>query len=428
LNTYTYIEYLNETVTSDDSADEASNAQALYRWSVVKAGLVLEGVSSGSEEGLLEWLAAQEHPIVLVIPGEKVVLQQVPYNEKEKRHFAKMLPYELEDRVVEDVEGLHFAIGKKQIDCANIAYVDEQWFSQLLTVFTKNDFSVGRCVADFQQLNAQDKQTIFWFCGDQLLVHSAKGMGFSSRGDTAAILLQAMLSQLDDSEIDTGDYKIYITASSASANDQQDQQSIERVFHTLVPAANVSVHIENPPQSLDNEMAINFCCGPYEKKMPASQQLKEFRLLGMLAMVAILAFVSVNFADIYSLSLKSHHKKQLTEEAYRKVIPQGVVNDPVRQLARKLEQAGSSNDAPSQVVYLLSNVAPVVQALSVDLSAINYSHKEKSLRINIQADSFNQVEKIRTDINAKGLFAELLSSNAIDNKFQARLRISVEPR
>jgi general secretion pathway protein L len=394
----------------------------------MNAGTSLEDAISGPEDALLEWLAANEHPIVLVISGEKVVLQQVPYNEKEKRHFAKLLPYELEDRVVEDVEGLHFAIGERQIDYANIAYVDEQWFSQLLAVFTESGFSVSRCVADFQLMSVEDKQTIFWFCGDQLLVHSAKGMGFSSREDTATLLLQTMLSQLDDSEIDAADYKIYITESSASANDQKDQQSVERIFHTLVPAATISLQTEKPSLSLDNEIAINFCCGPYEKKMPASQQLKEFRLLGMLAMVAILAFASVNFADIYSLSIKNQHKKQLTEEAYRKVIPQGVVNDPIRQLARKLEQVGSLNEDPSRAVYLLSNVAPVVQALNVDLSAINYSHKERSLRINIQADSFNQVEKIRTDINAKGLFAELLSSNAIDNKFQARLRISVEPR
>ncbi|ODS24583.1 hypothetical protein AB835_03100 [Candidatus Endobugula sertula] len=59
---------------------------------------------------------------------------------------------------------------------------------------------------------------------------------------------------------------------------------------------------------------------------------------------------------------------------------------------------------------------------------MNYSKKDRAMRLNIQADSFNIVEKLRTDINQKGLSAELLSSNAIEEKFQARLRISTGER
>ncbi len=140
-----------------------------------------------------------------------------------------------------------------------------------------------------------------------------------------------------------------------------------------------------------------------------------------------MAFVGINGADIYALNLQNQQQKALIEQSYRKVIPRGVVNNPVRQLERKLGQASSTGGGEaSQVIYLLSHVAPVIEALDVDLSTINYSNKHKSLRINVQADSFNQVEKIRTDINAKGLLAELLSSNAVEDKFQARLLISLE--
>jgi type II secretory pathway component PulL len=72
-----------------------------------------------------------------------------------------------------------------------------------------------------------------------------------------------------------------------------------------------------------------------------------------------------------------------------------------------------------------SHVDPSIQKLDVDLLTINYSHKEKILRLSVQASSFNMVEKLRTDIEEKGLAAELLNSNAVDNKFQARLRISM---
>jgi type II secretory pathway component PulL len=72
-----------------------------------------------------------------------------------------------------------------------------------------------------------------------------------------------------------------------------------------------------------------------------------------------------------------------------------------------------------------SHVDPVIQKLDIDLLTINYSHKEKILRLSVQASSSNIVDKLRADIEEKGLTAELLNSNAVDNKFQARLRISM---
>jgi hypothetical protein len=210
---------------------------------------------------------------------------------------------------------------------------------------------------------------------------------------------------------------------------RQTSEDIERVFTTLAPSAELKVHAGIPPLSLENPQAINFCTGRYANKPSASQQLKEFRLLGLLAIVTVLAFVIINFADVYSLHVKNQQLQEQIMSAARIVIPQGnIQTNPLRQLMQKLDQTESGNAEPSQAVYLLSIVAPMVRALDIDLSALNYSNKEKSLRLNVQAESFNLVEKLRADIDAKGLFVEILSSNAIDNIFQARLRVSLEKR
>ena len=95
---------------------------------------------------------------------------------------------------------------------------------------------------------------------------------------------------------------------------------------------------------------------------------------------------------------------------------------------RKLAKINLSNEKSSQAVYLLSHVAPAIQSLTVNLSTVSYSHKEKLMRINVQVDSFNIVEKLRTDIINRGLFAKFLSSNVIDEKFQAHLRISAREK
>jgi hypothetical protein len=47
------------------------------------------------------------------------------------------------------------------------------------------------------------------------------------------------------------------------------------------------------------------------------------------------------------------------------------------------------------------------------------------LRINIKANSFSGVEQLRQALGERGVAAELQSSNATDNGFQARLKISM---
>jgi type II secretory pathway component PulL len=79
----------------------------------------------------------------------------------------------------------------------------------------------------------------------------------------------------------------------------------------------------------------------------------------------------------------------------------------------------------SRSIYLLSKIAPVLTRLNIDLTTVNYSNREQILRINIKANSFSGVEQLRQALGERGVAAELQSSNATDNGFQARLKISM---
>lgn len=422
---YIYIEWLSQNSAAPDNVKDAEHGNVEHsdhgncRWGITNAGVVLGDSVYGTYDEFVQWLPPENHPIILIIPGEKVVVNRVPYLEKEKRHFAKMLPYELEDHIIEDVDELHFAMGKMQAGETGVAYINEQWFSELHHEFESRDVSISRCFADFQRIKASENEVIIWLDGDRVMTHSDSGLGFSSNKKMASVLLQNLLSNIDNSTEKHQQFSLYVTGADGI------EHEIERIFNTLAPAIELTVHYQMPPLSLEHSQAINLCSGQYAKKSSMSKEIKEFRLLGLLGIVSLVMFLLVNFFDIYLMNKENNRLRQEIETAYRAVIPRGVVNDPVRQLTRKLGQAGHSTDN-SQAVYLLSGVASPIQSLGVNLSAINYNNKEKSLRLNIQADSFNIIEKLRTELNTKSIAAELLSSNAVDDKFQARLRVSLE--
>ena len=408
--------------------DEVSHRQQWYfQWGLTKDDLFFHtsqdhALQKGTEAALFEWLANNQcQSITLILPGERVVTRSVSYHEKEKRHFAKLLPYAVEDDVIDEVDSLHFSIGLKQQTTATIAYINNDWFLSLWELFQQHSISITHCVADFQCIIPTNKKLTFWFSGQRLFVHSEAGAGFSCARELASTLLHSFFLEYENmsEEDNANDFFVYMECDLES-----DQGlAIVNLFDDVAPELNREFLKAYPGFSDALPQTIDFCVGPYAKKTSRSQWIKEYRGVGILAVIACVLFLGMNFFTLYTLQHKNQTLKNEIELVTRQVIPRGVINDPVRQLRQKLGQAASSNDQPSQVVYWLSIVAPIVKSLGVEVSAINYSHKEQELRVNIQADSFNMVEKLRVEINQQGLNAELLSSNAKDNQYQARLRI-----
>ncbi len=415
-NAYTYIQLITDT--------DGLEGSAIYRWGSVESLSDWQDAQRGGEEELMAWLQRSQQAVVLIIPSEKVVCHHVPFDEKNNRHFLKALPYEIEDHVMGDVEELHFAVGVKQAPQATIAYVNQQWFTEFLQKFIDQDVDIIRCIADFQLLTTAADEKVFWFKRDRLLAHTPDGLGFSTSQDLAPIVLQNILANNEHKLTVYMTDDVYQPNTTISSRTAEDYDDVKLLFHTLATDAECEFHTTPPSLSINNSQNINFCSGLYRKKLPVAQWFKEFRGVAMLAVATIATFFVVNIVDATSLSSANKKKRQEIEQAYRTVIPRGVVNDPVRQLTRKLGRS-SSNEKPSQAVYLLSIVAPAVQGLGVDMSTINYNNKNRQMSINVQANSFNDVEKLRSEIASKGLNAQLLSSNAVDDKYQARLRIEL---
>lgn len=393
------------------------DAKASYQWGMADHELRADHAQQGSEAQLLEWLEQQSQDITLVLPGEEVVTREVDYNDSEKRHFAKMLPYELEDDIVDDVEQLHFATGLKGNGKATIAYLNEDWFADIRQVIIAEGLHVHRCIADFQLIVTEPGHISLLFGDDRLQVHTSSGAGFACAEAMAPALLTSFLQTVDDDVA----LSVYIQAPRHS----DPATTLVNMMNTIAPDYRSEFYYQTPPLSCDNPQAINFCIGAYGKTISQSQWVKEFRGIAVLACIAFFAFVGVNSFDIYRLHQKNQLLQKNIEELTRTVIPRGVINNPVEQLRAKLRNTNNTNNEPSQSVYLLSVVAPLIHQLDIDLSAVSYSNKDRQMGLNVQADSFNAVEKLRTEITTKGLEAELLSSNAIDDKFQARLRVKL---
>ena len=398
---------------SEDDADIVRH----FRWAYVdELSDWPEDAETGIDKDLLMALDDNTVPAILLIPGNKVVSLPVSYNKKEARHFLKLLPYQLEDDVLGPVEDLHFAVGapnNKEATSVSVAYIDQQWLFALLEWFKASNIAIERCIADFQCLRAVDNELLLWFVDDHLLGHRANGLGFSVSQSLSQLFLKDLLLKQQDLE-DPWQVKVYV-------NDSETKEIIES---HIVPPVDYEIVIAQPPLAFVQDNHLNFCSGKYGKKLPLERWWQEIKPIAILAAVATAIFFLSTFADIYLLKQQKAEYQADMLAAYREVIPRGPATDPVRRLKAKLGTSASVTQS-SQSVYLLSKVAPVLDELDITLTTLKYSGREQALRININAASFNGIEQFRQKVEQQGIKAELQSSNAGKEGFQARLRIAL---
>lgn len=408
----------DENIETDSrSVDEAKTVSITrhFRWGYIDELSNWPGDShSGSEDDLLLSLSNHQQPALLLIPGHKVVGLSVDYNKKEARHFLKLLPYQIEDDVLGSVDNLHFAVSRnKEADKVVVAYADFEWLESLLTWMRVSGIKVENCIANYQILHASDNELLIWFTDGRVVGHRSNGLGFS----IAQSLSQAFLKDILRNQHESAEpisVRVFV-------DDAETQEIIES---HIMPPVEYDVLIGQPPLSFSQESQLNFCNGRFGKKLPLDQWWKELKPVAMLAAASVVVFFVATFADIYMIKQQQSAYKEDMVTAFRTVVPRGAASDPVRRLKGML---GNNTEAePSQVVFLLSKVAPVLDKLEINITTLNYSNRERALRVNIQAKSFNGVEQFRQQLSQQGINAELQSSNAAAEGFQARLRIGLE--
>ncbi len=399
----------------EESVDDNGDTLREFRWvDLAHAQHWPSGAQQGDGDALLEAVNTGQS-VLLLIPGFKLVSFSVPYNKKEARHFLNLLPYQIEDDVLGDVEDLHFAVSaNKESENVSAAYAEVAWLESVVTWFSNNGLVVESCIPDFQCMDVAPNELMLWFSEGKVLGHRGNGLGFSIAHSLAKPFLKDLLQNQQDLE-DPWLITVYV----------DDAAAQEYVQANVLPVVEYDCVVGRPSINFNQSNQLNFINGKLGKKLPVSKWWNESKSIAGLAAAAMVVFFVASFTDIYFLQKEQARIQNEIVTSFREVVPSGSVSVPVRRLKAMLGSGGQDKQS-SQSIYLLSKIAPELTKLKIELSTLNYSNREQILRINVRADSFNGVEQLRQALDKKDVTAELQSSNATDNGFQARLKISMK--
>lgn len=363
----------------------------------------------------------------LILPGNSVGTRELEYSEKEKKHLRNLLPFQLEESVVGDVEDLHFALGTPADGRVVVAYTDKVWLQAVFAELAALGIEVTRCwsaplvlpLADAAASDTYNNWSLGLYDG-QFYLRYAPTLGFSLAESHARMALSLLLTSQE--RVDRLP-DLHLRAAT--------EDDLARL-NALVPAElqdSIKDQVVADAWTLDlGTSAIDLCQGEFSQRLPIERWWKMWKSIAIFAGVCVAVYLGVLIFEIQKLSSENLKIRQQIETSARAVIPQGRMVDPEKQLTTLLKQLQPTNQT-GRVMDLLAVVLPQIASVpNVSIKGVAYVGEIGELNINVQADNFATFETLAQNIRGQGFNAEVLSANAQGNVQTARLRITRNPQ
>ncbi len=344
--------------------------------------------------------------VVIGLPSDDVRTAVLEVSADERKHLASSLPYMMEEQVADDVEDLHFVSAPIDEEAYLVAFTRKaqmaNWIEALPGAEELKLFSPEALC-----LPVNGNECCIVVQGQEAVMRWSESQG--ARVDLT--LLSVVLDSLPDAP---GSLVIYGTDRDAVMAHLSDEQASRVDWRQGGWGALLMLTQASPP--------INLRQGAFAPRLPLGKWWNIWKTVAIAAGVAMALQFVADLAQYQTLKSHNLDLRSAIQESYRKANPRGAVVDVEKQLNRQLSEF-AGGDGVAAFTPRLVDVVTATLAHDGRVTSVNYSAGQ--LRLNLTADNFAAVERIRQQLEQSGLKATLETSNARGDEVRARLRVEV---
>jgi general secretion pathway protein L len=344
--------------------------------------------------------------VVVGLPSDEVRSTLLEVSPEERKHLAKSLPFMMEEQVAEDVDSLHFVSSALDDEHHIVAFTRRDYMESWVEQLAFND-SLKVFAPEALCLPLENDECCAVVDGDEVVLRWSAAHG--ARVDLSLLtMLLDSLSELPSRLV------IYGTDREKVVSRLSDSQA-ELIDWRQGGWGAVLMLTNSLPQ-------VNLRQGSFAPPLPLAKWWGVWKVVAIAASVALsLQFVS-DVSQFQKLKAQNLELRSAIQDSYRKANPRGAVVDVEKQLDRQIAEftgeAGVSAFTPRLV-----DVVTATMAESGRVTSINYTSGQ--LRLNLTAEDFAAVERIRQALEQSGLKATLETSSARGDEVRARLRVEI---
>jgi general secretion pathway protein L len=366
--------------------------------------------------------------ICVLVPGTDVLLTEPEVPLKAGTKLLQVVPYALEEQLADDIDDLHFAIGKRAADSARtpVAVVRRALMDEWVTGLKSNGLEPECMYADSDLLPENPGQSVALMEEDVVVVRPPLGtpvtLPVEALGEALEIAQQAT-PETSQEIATTGIRGLVLYTGAAewhqhSAKIEALRERFDGIKIQLLSAGPLALF----GQQLPTAAPINLLQGPYAPVTARTVGWKSWRVAAILLACLVGLHVVGKAAELTALK---HTEKTLDKsmgETFRQAMPGERSALDMRRRMEQRYQAAVSGGGPGG---LLPALQALVQARStapaMTLQALSFH--QGTVELKISARDAASLDHISQSLRANGWQADLTSGNNVASGYEGRIQI-----
>ena len=400
-----------------------------------------EGVRTGPRQrGPLSLAAAiaQNHRLVVLVPATEVMLVEPELPPGSGAKLARAVPFALEELVTDDIDTLHFAIGRRGADNTTaVAVVARSLMDAWRSTLQSAGLHPAAMYADVSLMPRNPGQTVLWAEEGRVSVRRAAGPPFTVEVSPIEDALAAAGVIHDEPAAapvaaegeDAGPITAPVPEDALLFATPEDWAGIQNRFDRLLDRfASMKVQLlpEGPLVWLARELpqsdAINLLQGDYTSTEVHSSQWRRWRLAAMLALGLLVAHLAAESVSLFRAKQAGAQLQASIQQVFNQAMPGENAVEPRRQMQARLAQIRGSASGPQHFLRALQSLAGAVGGRA-DTRVDALSYRDATLDLKVTAPSVDDLARLSQSISHDGLTADLQSSNPAAHGVEGRLQI-----
>jgi general secretion pathway protein L len=389
-------------------------------WLVVDARGVAQGPPQSGPLSLAAPRAAGRRICVLV-PGTDVLVAEPELPTKAGTKLQQLVPYALEEQLADDIDDLHFAIGKRPPDSTRtpVAVVTRALMDQWLTALKSNGLDPEAMYADSDLLPQNPGQSVALLEEDVVVVRPPSGSPVTLPADALHEALE--MAQASTAEGGAGRGLILYTGAPEWHEHSAQVEALRERFDGIKIQLLATGPLSLFAQQLPTATPTNLLQGTYTPTTSRSVGLQAWRVAAMLLVCLVGLHIAGKAAELSVLKRAEHKLDVSIRETVQTVMPgQGASAD-----SRKLLEARLAAARASTTSGLLPALEALVQAKSAapgaTVEALSFQHG--SLELKVAAADASSLDRIGQALRNNGWQADLTSGNNVASGYEGHLQI-----
>lgn len=408
------------------------------------AGAPLVATQSGSLADAAA--AAAGRRVCALVPGSDVLLAEPELPPRSGARLQQLVPYALEEQLADNIDELHFAIGRRAADSNRtpVAVVGRALMNEWLAALRAAGLQPDCLYADSELLPANPGQAVALLEEDTVFVRAPGAPPVSlpidalsealaiaesaPRASAALVVTTAPPAAEADDDPGAGSAARGLILYSGTTEWQQHSAQVEEA-QARFASLKVQLLSDGPlalfAQQLPGTAAINLLQGSYAPRSSRAAGLSAWRVAAVLLLSLVALHVVGKAAELRVLKTREHEVDVSIRDTFHRAMPaEAATSDARRRMEQRLATLRNGGGSSG----LLGALQAVAQARSgsAGTSVQSLSFHDGLLELTLNAPDAASLDRLSQQLRNGGWQADLIGGNTVGNTYQGRVQIHAQ--